>query len=105
MPIALLVGIAQARKNTAVLAPEPAQPGWRTHLTVLGAYLLAALLLTWPLVARLGDATVESIDAGFMIWNLWAVAGSLAHGQSPFQTTLLYYPGGTDLYLHTNFPA
>jgi hypothetical protein len=76
----------------------------RTHLAVLGGFVLAAVVYTWPLVLHLGDRVVDGIDVGFMIWNLWDAANRLAGG-TLFHTTMLYYPSGADLYLHTWFPA
>lgn len=35
-----------------------------------------------------------------MVWNLWWVRYALEHGQNPFHTDLMFWPGGTDLYLH-----
>src|SRR3954470_12473841 len=72
---------------------------------VLAAYLVAALVHTWPLVLHLGDAVVDGIDPWQSVWNFWQVAGRLGAGQAPFHTDLLYYPTGADLYLHTLFPA
>lgn len=35
-----------------------------------------------------------------MVWNLWWVRYALEHAQNPFHTNLMFWPGGTDLYLH-----
>ncbi len=42
----------------------------------------------------------DHADAWQMVWNLWWVRFALEHGQSPFQTDMIFYPQGTGLYLH-----
>jgi hypothetical protein len=69
---------------------------------VIGAFLLVAIVFTWPLVlnfstAAPGDPTGDNWQ---MVWNLWWVKEALAHFQNPFHTDLIFYPQGTGLYLH-----
>lgn len=64
-------------------------------------FLAWALLFTFPLVARLGDAVVQSRggDAWLHMWNLWWVDKALVHlNQNPYYTNFLYHPTGLNLY-------
>jgi hypothetical protein len=74
------------------------------HLLAIGIYLLLATLVTWPLVTQFTTGLVgriDGVDAYQGSWNLWWVAYALTHGQSPFYTSLLFYPHGTDLFWQT----
>ena len=77
----------------------------RKYLAVPVGFLLAALVYTWPLAIHLSDRVVDGIDSGQVIWNLWEAARRVVAGTDLFHTTMLYYPAGADLYLHTWFPA
>ena len=77
----------------------------RKYLAVPVGFLLAAIVYTWPLAIHLSDRVVEGVDTGQMIWNLWDGARRLATGTDLFHTTMLYYPAGSDLYLHTWSPV
>ncbi|MDQ6694481.1 MAG: hypothetical protein M3014_08690 [Chloroflexota bacterium] len=74
----------------------------RFHLLVLGGYALLTLLLTYPLALRLTTEIPGGGDAWHNIWNLWWVHEALAVRHiNPFQTDMLFYPAGANLYLHT----
>lgn len=84
-------------------------PGWlraiRHHLFPLLAYLLITLAVTFPLVLHLGTHLPgDGRDAWQNVWNYWWLRQSLAAGQNPYQTDLLYAPYGVPLYLHTLNP-
>ena len=77
-----------------------------------GLFLLfsvAAVVQTWPLAlhATKGIASTTSswgwaFDTYMSVWNLWWVNHALVElHTNPFHTDLLFFPQGTDLYLHT----
>ncbi len=90
--------------------------GWnyiRLHLLVIALYGLFAVLFTWPLVLNLTGQNLNHypyvIDRVFdrdqNLWNMWWLKKALLDFQiNPFQTNYLFYPYGTNLYLHTFSP-
>lgn len=76
------------------------------HLTVLVAYLLLTLVMTWPLATQLTTAIPgDSFDGWQNYWNQWWIKIALVDRlQNPFTTDLLYYPTGVGLYFHTLNP-
>lgn len=87
-------------RSRSAAPPRPA-PAWA--LAGL-AYTLLALAITWPLAPHFAGALVGrvgGVDAYQNAWNLWWTARALSRGQSPFQTGLLYYPQGLDLFWQT----
>jgi hypothetical protein len=69
-------------------------------LEVLGFFMLA-IVLTWPMVLQPGQAALGSLHADGMkhLWTLWWMRASLwEYGDFPFQTDLVNYPVGMDLY-------
>ena len=76
---------------------------WQLHLLVLAAYILFALVLTWPVAARL-DAQVpgNGADDPPLTWNLWWVQDALLRqGVNPFDSDYLFYPVGINLAFYT----
>jgi hypothetical protein len=74
------------------------------HLAALASYTLLAILVTWPVLARLRSGVVGAVggvDAYQNAWNMWWVARALSRRQSPFSTDLLFYPNGVDLFWQT----
>lgn len=68
------------------------------------AYIGAASLFTWPVLARLGQAIPgQDTDAFLHLWNYDWVKQALFTGHNPFYTDLLFYPRGVALYTH-NIP-
>jgi hypothetical protein len=66
----------------------------------------AAVVQTWPLFLHADDSIIDyrvrPVDSWLSLWNLWWVKHALVDLlTNPFHTDFLYYPGGTDLYLHT----
>ncbi len=60
-----------------------------------------ACALTWPTIAHLDYATLGSVHADGMkhLWTLWWMRGSVwEEGRIPFETTLVNYPVGMELY-------
>jgi hypothetical protein len=75
----------------------------RIHLVVLLAYLLLAIVLTWPTVAHI--ATHLPGDGGddpAIAWNLWWVKHALLtlHA-NPLYTDYMFYPIGINLAFYT----
>ena len=76
---------------------------WQIHLLVLAAYILFALVLTWPVAARL-DTQVpgNGADDPPLTWNLWWVQDALLRqGVNPFDSDYLFYPLGINLAFYT----
>ena len=83
---------------------------WRTkrwikgNLSMLyewGWYLLLSLILTWPMVLSPAKAALGSQHADGMkhLWTLWWMRSSIwDYGDFPFQTDIVNYPIGMDLY-------
>lgn len=76
------------------------------HLAALFAYFLLTVVMTWPMAAQWRTAIPgDGFDGWQNYWNLWWVKIALVDRlQTPFQTDLLYYPTGVDLYFHTLNP-
>lgn len=67
-------------------------------------FLVWAIAFTFPLALRLSDAVIlaRGGDAWLHIWDLWWANKSLVElHQSPYYTTMLYYPSGLNLYYHS----
>ena len=62
--------------------------------------------MTWPLVAQFTTAIPgDGFDGWQNYWNQWWIKVAFVDRiQNPFQTDLLYYPTGVDLYFHTLNP-
>ena len=76
---------------------------WQIHLLVLAGYILFALVLTWPVAARL-DTHVpgDGADDPPLTWNLWWVQDALLdQGTNPFDCDYLFYPLGINLAFYT----
>lgn len=67
-------------------------------------FAAAALVQTWPLVKHMSSSITVwwffPYDAWQFLWNLWWVKDRLLAGDNPFHTDKLFYPQGSDLYLH-----
>ncbi len=72
------------------------------HLTAIGLYLAIAVLMTWPVAARL-DSHIAGCpgDNYVYTWTLWLFRHSILAGCSPFFTTLIFYPQGVSTVLHS----
>ena len=44
-------------------------------------------------------------DYGLLTWNLWATTEAVRHGESPYETRLLFHPLGSNLAAHTLGPG
>ena len=73
-------------------------------------FFAAALVQTWPLALHATDSIIDyrawPFDSWDFLWNLWWVRHALVElHANPYQTDYVYYPGGTELYLHTLAPV
>jgi hypothetical protein len=69
-------------------------------------YLAGFAVYTWPWMAHPGRQFFTDTGDGYQnVWNVWWVNLSLTtRHQSPWQTTLLHFPGGTTLLGQTMNP-
>lgn len=80
--------------------PGAAWPAAREGL-VVGAYLVAAVIVTYPLVRNLFSLTGPGTTSQ-MLWNFWWVREALVHRHTnPFFTPMLFHPEGAGLAFHT----
>ena len=74
---------------------------WREKLLLFTIFGALTLLLTWPVVARLGTQLAGGRDDLWVHqWTFWSVREALRNGVSPFFTTNLYFPQGVSLTSH-----
>jgi len=78
---------------------------WRTPLirkiAVLLLYTCTAVIMTWPLAARLSTHLPgKGGDLWVHWWNLWWLRRSFLGAHSPFYTSLIFYPYGASLTYH-----
>ena len=85
---------------TALLTSNPGR--W---FAVTLFFSAATVIQTWPLVLHADDKITSWTlypDAWVFVWDLWWVKYALLDLQTnPFHTDFLFFPEGTDLYLHT----
>ncbi len=75
-----------------------ARDRWLDLLALL-AYALLALAYLWPLVRRFGTALAgDGFDMYVFQWANWWSTRALSLGQSPYHTTMLFYPQTVSLY-------
>lgn len=74
----------------------------QTAVLVFLAYLLLSIVMTWPLIAQLGEVLPWNNrgDHWMHQWTYWWILKALSEGQNPFYTQLLYYPEGVSLITH-----
>lgn len=78
----------------------------RFHLAVYAAYLLVAVLITYPLVTTLATRLIGHPfgDAYEYVHHIWWIKHALQTGQSPFFQPLLTYPHGLSSWLLWTIP-
>jgi hypothetical protein len=68
-------------------------------------FVVASVVLTWPLAWSPGEVHSLRGDYFINIWNFWWMGSSvLEQGVSPFWTDALYFPSGISLARHTLSP-
>jgi len=79
--------------------------GFREKATILIAYLIVVIIITWPTIKHLNDDihfyNSASIDKYVALWNFRNFQESLSEGKSPFETDRLFYPVTKSLGLYT----
>ncbi|MBI4786359.1 MAG: hypothetical protein HY782_04860 [Chloroflexi bacterium] len=86
---------------TNKLTPSPRK--YRADILALVAYLVLAIVLTYPLILRFtthipGDGS----DDPALAWNLWWVPYSILHlNSNPIYTNYMFYPIGLNLAFYT----
>lgn len=86
--------------------PPPARLLDRTAWLALGAFFLLAIVATYPVAWHLTErAAGDGADSNIFIWNHWWVQHALASGENPYETNVIFWPGGTSLVLHTLSPT
>ena len=76
---------------------------WRRgpDLLVLVFFFGIAVATTWPLALRITTHLAGgTLDTLVHYWNGWWVRESLTTGQTPFRTSLIFYPEGVSLAYH-----
>ena len=92
---------APARPVTGPAAGHPAA----RQLAILGCYLASGVVLTWPRASYLADHKLPATrDAAAFVWGFWWLAHQVEHLASPWSTSYLAAPAGTQLGLHTLMP-
>jgi len=72
-----------------------------THFSVLGFYLLVAILMTWPVAARLNSHIAGyPADNYLYVWTPWVLRQEVLSDLDPLHTTFIYHPDGVSLALH-----
>ncbi len=76
---------------------------WRTHVLVILAYIVLALVLTWPVAGHLTTHVPgNGADDPPLTWNLWWVRYALLEaGANPFDSDHMFYPLGINLAFYT----
>jgi hypothetical protein len=76
---------------------------WQIHVLVVLAYILLALVLTWPVAGRLSTHVPgNGADDPPLTWNLWWVRYALLEaGANPFDSDYMFYPLGINLAFYT----
>jgi hypothetical protein len=73
----------------------------RQSILILTAYVLVAVVMTWPVAAHLGTHLPGGGDDVWVHqWTFWWVKESIAKGYNPLYTHLLFYPEGVSLATH-----
>ncbi|MBN1811897.1 MAG: hypothetical protein JXA14_08690, partial [Anaerolineae bacterium] len=73
------------------------------YIGVFSVYAFFALIMTWPVVARLNTHLIGTGDDMWVhYWNNWWVKRVLQNGGSVYYTDLLFHPTGVSL-VHHNF--
>lgn len=109
-PPTLISGIAQPaqrfvqRMGQSQFRRATASYLWREHGIALLAYLILSITLTWPLVRNFTSATIGTGDTRSYIWMLWHTKEAVLGREPVFHTSLLYYPYGISLLLHSLGP-
>jgi hypothetical protein len=77
---------------------EPEQGTRRNHVLVFILFIFLTLLMTWPVMVRLGTHLAGGRDDLWVHqWTFWWIREALREGLNPFFTPYLYAPVGVSL--------
>jgi hypothetical protein len=80
------------------LALNHKTPWWKDW-SVAGIYTLVAAAYAWPLLRHFGHRLAgNGYDMYVFQWANWWIARALSQGQSPYHTTMIFYPQGVNLH-------
>lgn len=75
---------------------------WQTSVIVMLGYVVAAAVMTYPLLFQLqGGLVSHSTDVWIMVWDNWWIQHALSTGQNIFHTTFMFFPSGVSLASHS----
>jgi hypothetical protein len=76
------------------------------ELAMAAIFAMLSLAISWPLARDFTTAlTGSGLDAMSHLWGVWHAAQALLGREPFFSTSLLYYPAGTSLLLHSAGPV
>ena len=80
----------------------PSRAKWLHHVWPLAAFLLVAVVMTWPLAIELGTQFPFDTGSDMLVheWTLHWLKQALLNLQNPFFTHLMDYPTGVSLTSH-----
>jgi len=91
----IVTGIAAARPEIAPIR------SWLERWWIPLAYLLLTLLMTYPVLLRLGTHYIGfGTDMWMFPWNDWWCRKCLLEGLNPFYTNRIFYPHGISTVYH-----
>ena len=74
-------------------------------ITTIILYLFVALGFTYPLVIKIGSFLPGSPNDSFVyLWNIWNFWHQILNNANPFNTKVIMYPIGANLFFHTYAP-
>lgn len=77
-------------------------PHLRRHLIVLLFYTVLALIMTWPLITKIGSVYAgNNEDLWTFQWDNWWTRYALQHGYDILFTPMQFYPIGVSLAAHS----
>ncbi|HEX2915210.1 MAG TPA: hypothetical protein VH186_30880 [Chloroflexia bacterium] len=95
---------AQTAKD---ITPTERKLSLKTHLLVLGIYILLTLGFAWTILPNLGKYTPGNfpLDRNQYLWSFWWTKHAIFDlGVNPLRTDLLFYPYGVSLSMHAYSP-
>ena len=75
---------------------------WRVDLSVMAAYVLLTVAMTWPLILHLDTHFAgQNIDVWINQWATWWAEKAFIEGRSLYYTDAMFYPQGVSLAFHS----
>ena len=103
-------GPARPPESPASQSALPPHPGnatrWRWGVGITLAYIVATIVMTWPLAARLGDSTPGGEDPLLQVWIARWVQHALVTDPRHLYDANIFYPYENTLaYSDSNVPG